>query len=368
MKITCEQRKFLEALDIVSRAVGVNPTLPVLNNILIKAEGKKVYFSATNLEVAIRYFFECDVRNEGALTVPAKLVMSYVSLLPSEQVEISVTDALVMHIKAAKAQTKVKGIHADEFPVIPKIEKGVELSLPVNDLMLAIQQVSFACSQSASRPVLAGVLLIIEKKTLKLVATDSYRLAEKTVTLPKPVDTKIECIIPVRTVQELGRLLGKTANTHVSVEVSKNQVLFKVGDIEFTSRLIEGRFPDYERIIPKESKTKMDVKTADIELNLRRVSLFAKENNNSVKMSATNDGKLVVATDETKIGEDKAEIDIILTGENNKIALNAQYLLDVLGAIGSDRVFVEINDKLSPIVVRPCKDDGYVYIIMPLKV
>lgn len=368
MKVICEQKIFLDALDIVGRAVSSSNTLPVLNNILIKAEGKSLFFSATNLEIAVRYFFECEVRNEGTITVPAKLLMSYVSLLPNEKLEISATEGLHFTVKALKSQTKMKGIHSDEFPVIPKVDKGSELVLPVKDLNLAIQQVAFAASQNSSRPVLSGVLMVVDKKTLKMVATDSYRLAERKVDLKKGREDVLECIIPVKTVQELGKLLSKTQAAEVYIDITKNQILFRIGDIEFTSRLIEGRFPDYERIIPKESKSKAEVDTSELQLNMRRVSLFAKESNNSVKISVTNDGKLTISTDETKVGEDRAEVDIVLTGENNKTALNAEYLLDVLAAIGAPKIYIEMNDKLSPIVIKPCKDDNYVYIIMPLKV
>lgn len=368
MKLLCEQKKFLDALDIVSRAVSSSSTLPVLNNIYIKAEGKNVFFAATNLEIAVRYFFECEVRNEGALTVPSKLLMSYISLLPNEKLEITASEGLSMTVKGSKTQTKIKGIHADEFPVIPELEKGSEFTLPVKELSMAIQQVAFAASQNSSRPVLSGVLLLIDKKVLKMVATDSYRLAEKQIQLQKSIEEKVECIIPVRTVQELGKLLLKATTPEVMVGISKNQILFKIGDIEFTSRLIEGRFPDYERIIPKESKSKAEIDTQALQLNVRRVSLFARESNNSVKVALTNDGKLTITTEETKVGEDKAEVDITLVGENNKTALNAEYLLDVLGAIGTPQLCMEMNDKLSPVVIKPCNDESYVYIIMPLKV
>ncbi len=368
MKILCEQKKFLDALDIVNRAVSASGTLPVLNNILIRAEGKNVFFAATNLEIAVRYFFECEVRNEGSLTVPAKLLVNYISLLPSEKLEIHATEGLSMTVKGSKSQTKIKGIHADEFPVIPQLEKGNEFTVSVKDLGLAIQQVAFAASQNSSRPVLSGVLLVIDKKNLKLVATDSYRLAEKNIELKKPLEEKIECIIPVRTIQELGKLLLKITAPEITVGISKNQILFRIGDIEFTSRLIEGRFPDYERIIPKEIKTTAEIDTQALQLNVRRVSLFARESNNSIKVSLTNDGKLTISTDETKVGEDKAEVDVVIHGENNKTALNSEYLLDVLGAIGAQKITIQVNDKLSPVVIKPCNDASYVYIIMPLKV
>lgn len=178
----------------------------------------------------------------------------------------------------------------------------------------------------------------------------------------------MQSIVPARTIQELGKVLAKEENKEVLVEFSPSQILFKYNGIELTSRLIEGKFPAYEKIFPKTNKTKIDVDTDELIQTIRRVALFARENNNNIKLAATNDGKLNISTDETKVGEEKAEIDITMSGENNKIALNAQYLLDALSYLDIDKVCIELNDKLSPAAIKPCKQEGYVYIIMPLKV
>lgn len=368
MKVICEQKAFAEALNITSRAITPHSTLAVLNNILIRAQGKNLFFSATNLEVAIRYFIECDVRNEGAITVPAKLLMNYISLLPEGKLEISTEEGLQFSVRSKGSQTKMKGVHVDEFPVIPEVSKGVHLKIPAKELSEAMDQVVFAASQNPSRPVLTGVLFLFEKNFLKIASTDSYRLAERKLVLDTSLDETCQCIVPARTAAELGKLAVKSLSKYVEIEVSKNQILFKIGDIELISRLIEGKFPDYERIIPKSSRTKIEALNEALSQVVKRVSLFARENNNSIKISATNDGKLTIATDETKIGEEKADIDVFMEGENSKVALNAQYLLDVLSALHGDRLALELNDKTSPIVVRPLNGKDYVYIIMPLKV
>ena len=215
---------------------------------------------------------------------------------------------------------------------------------------------------------MSGVLFDVKKDKVKVVATDSYRLAEKTMTLKDATDVEIECIVPAKTVMELGKILSRETGEEVELNVSKNQILFVAGDVKLMSRLIEGKFPPYEKVVPKETKTKVEVLDEALANVVRRVSLFARENNNSIKIAATNDGKLTVSTDETRVGEEKAELEISMTGENNKIALNAQYLLDVLNYIQSDKIQMEIEDKLSPAVVRPVKEKDYVYIIMPLKV
>jgi len=368
MKLVCSQADLEKAVNIVSKAITPNTTLPVLNNILLKAEGKKLHFSATNLEVAIQFFIPADIKSEGSITVPAKLLSSYVNLLNDKNIELSLKDGDTIEINSLSSNTKIKGINSSEFPVIPKIEKESTFNVKLKDLDSAITQTVFAASTNTSRPVLSGVLFDIEKDSMKMVATDSYRLAERTVVLTEKVNVDIECIVPAKTIIELGKILSKSSDNTVDISVSKNQILFVAGDVRLISRLIDGKFPPYKKVVPTETKTKIEVNDDDLSNVVRRVSLFARENNNSIKISVTNDGKLVISTEETRVGEEKAEINVKIDGDNNKIALNAQYLLDVLNYIQSEDVVIEINDKLSPAVVRPLKSKDYVYIIMPLKV
>lgn len=368
MKLVCSQGDLERALTIVSKAITPNPTLPVLNNILLKAEDKKLHFSATNLDVAIQFFIPADVKSEGAITVPARLLSSYVTLLKDKNIELSVLENNTVQLDSPSSHTKIKGIDANEFPVIPKIETEATVIVPRKVLEEAITQTVFAASTNSSRPVLSGVLFDVKKGEMKMVATDSYRLAEKTITLPKEAEKEVACIVPARTVMEMGKILARAEEENVELNVSKNQILFVVGNVRLMSRLIEGKFPPYEKVVPKDSKTKLEILDESLANVLRRVSLFARENNNSIKLSATNDGKLMVSTDETRVGEEKAELDVVIEGENNKISLNAQYLLDVLNYVQSEKIQLGIDDKLSPAVVRPAKSKDYVYIIMPLKV
>jgi DNA polymerase III subunit beta len=368
MKLICAQADLERAIHVVSKAITPNTTLPVLNNILIKASDKKLHFAATNLEVAIEYFIPAEVKSEGSITIPSKLISSYISLVSDEKIELELIEGDTVLIKSPSSQTKIKGINASEFPIIPKVEKENSFTIPTRTLETAINQTVFAASTNTSRPVLSGVLFDVKKDVLKIVATDSYRLAEKTITLTEKTTLDMECIVPSRTVMELGKILVKTENDNVELTVSKNQVLFTAGEMRLISRLIEGKFPPYDKVIPKETKTKIEASTAELTNIIRRVNLFARENNNSIKVSATNDGKLTVSTEETRVGEEKAEMNVKINGENNKIALNAQYLLDALTYTPEESILLEIEDKLSPAVVKPLKEKDYVYIIMPLKI
>lgn len=368
MKLFCGQRDLDYAINIVNKAISPNNTLPVLNNILIKAEGKRLFFASTNLEIAITCSIEADVRSEGAITVPAKLLTGYVALLNDEKVEISLVDGVNLSLKCASSNTKIKCIGADEFPLIPKIEGGEGFKVATNVLHDAITETVFSASMNTSRPVLSGVFVSSVENSVKFVATDSYRLAEKIVGSLQNLKGEISCIVPARTMMELSKILARAEEKETEVVVSKNQILFKVSGVELISRLIEGKFPDYEKIIPKERRTVCEVSVENLSLVLKRVSLFARENNNSVKLAVLSDGKMVVSSDETKIGEEKAEVLVKFSGENNQVSLNAQYLLDVLTYGGDDKVELILNDKSMPALIKPLKESGSMYIIMPLKI
>ena len=368
MKIKCRQKDLAFALNLVNRAVSPNTTLPVLNNILIKAEGKRLYFSATNLEVAMTYFIDVEVLNEGAVTIPAKLITNYVALLKEEEVEMKLEEGMNLSIKTSFSHTKIKGIAPGEFPVIPQVEKGEEFAVDAKNFGTAIDQTVFAASSNVSRPVLTGTLFRLEKDNLSMVATDSYRLSERKVTLKKGINEPVDCIVPAHTIAELGKMLSFFDKKSVECQVTKNQILFSVENLKIISRLIDGNFPDYKRIIPSTSKTTLIVNVQDLVLAVKKVSLFVQETNNNVKISATNNGKLIISTDETQIGEGTAEVDVKIDGENNQIALNAQYILDVLSHINDETIKFIIDNKLAPVTIRPeKKDSNYTHIIMPLK-
>lgn len=366
MKVVISQEALLESLKIVSRAVSGQNTLPVLGNILIKSEGKKLHFAATNLEISISTSCEATVKNEGAITVPAKILTSYTSLLEkAEDVELSVSAGTTLEIKSKTSKTKIKGIAADEFPAIARVEGGTKLELDGKKFRQAVHEVAFAAQENSSRPILSGVFFKAGKKELRMAATDSYRLSEKVLHLESEVgDTS--CVIPVRAVFEADRLAAGAEK--ITVTIVENQVMFSVNGTELTSRLIEGQFPDYQQIIPKKSVTTAEVSREEFELAVRRVSIFAKENNQHMKLEFLNDGTLTVSTDATEIGEEKTTIPVKIEGGTNLIALNSDYVLDLLGALGSEeKVQIKLEGKMNPAVMSPLKGKDFIHLIMPLK-
>ena len=365
MLLSCDQKDLLAALATVSKAVNLNSTLPVLNNILLKAENKKLTFAATNLEIAITASIKAEIKNEGSLTIPARLFTNYVSLLSAGKVELQNKEGLDLQIKAAKSQTRIKGISADEFPLIPQVKKENNLTIAASDLLAAINQTSFSAARDMVRPVLAGVHLRANKKEIRLAATDSYRLSEKIIPLTKSPEKEVSIIIPARTVQELARILEKGKDA-VNLDISASQVLFTYKGVELASRLIEGSYPDYEQIIPRKHTTTISTKTEELTNAVKRVNLFTKDSH-SVKLEITKDKKLKILSDSTQIGEEEAEVSATIAGAANAITLNANYLLEALAAIGSSEITLELGENMIPAILKPAKAKDYLHLIMPLK-
>lgn len=367
MKLICEQKDLLKGLMIASKAISTNNTLPILNNILLKAEGQKLYFSATNLEIAVEYNINAEIKNEGSITIPSKIITNYVNFLKNEKIELTSKESNVL-IKSSNSETEINGLPASEYPTIPKTEITSQFKIKSEDLKDSIKKVVFAASISSTRPVLSGVYLNIKGNELKLVATDSYRLSEKKIILNEKIDQEIKNIIPAKTIYELLRLIELEEDLEfVEVLNSSNQVLFKIGNILLTSRLIEGVYPDYEQIIPKETKTTLFLDSDDFILTLKRINLFAKENNNNITLEVNSLGEMIISTSQTQIGTEKSIIQTQITGSENKIALNSQYLLDILSNLNTKEIILKINEKINPVILHPKDVTDFIHIVMPLK-
>jgi DNA polymerase-3 subunit beta len=367
MKVSCSQRELLTALNIVNKAVNSTNTLPVLGNILLKAEKDRLFFAATNLELAITYDMEATVKEEGAITVPARLISSFVALLNDKEVEMSVTKSMELFIESASSQTKIKGIDSEEFPIISISEADKTLTLSSEQLLHGINQTCFAAAVNTARPALSGILFKVSTEELILVGTDSFRLAEKKIKLNKKNDFEGEYVIPSRTIAELGKILEKFPEKNLTIKFAEKQVLFEVDKALVSSRIIEAKFPDYAQIIPRTHNTLIASKGDELSMAIRRTILFAREGNHSVKFLVNTDGKLSLQTEETHIGQEKTDLQVKLEGSENNISLNAQYLLDALTSLGEKEIAIEMIDKDAPAVMKGVNDDSYLYLVMPLK-
>lgn len=366
MKIICNQKNLNTALQLVSRATSTKSTLPVLNNVLIEAKEGNVTLSTTNLEIGIKYVMKADVQEEGKVTVPVKIIGQYISLLQTDTVELSLVDEQTVHLRAKGSDTQIKGIKSDEFPILPEVKEEYSISLPSGELNNAIEQTVFASALDETRPVLAGIYFEMQNKTLKVVATDSYRLAEKKLTVSENGEEIKKLIVPSRTIMEVGRILSHT-DKDVTMKVSKNQIVFEVDNVTLVSRLIEGQFPPYEQIIPGKHETRVKVVREELMQTVKRASLFSQENASNMKFEVV-EGRLKIKAEADQVGNEIAEIPAEIEGPTKEIAFNAQFILDGLNAIKSDEILFDVISETSPGVLRSPDKDDYLYIVMPLKI
>ena len=374
MKITCLQENLNFGLQTTGHLVNKNINLPILNNVLLEAKEGSLKLSSTNLEIGISSVVRCKVDKEGSFTVDGRLLADYVNLLAKDQVNMELLADDFMKIACLSSETKMKGIVADDFPVIPQIEKKDPFTIKINDFKKALSQVIFAVANSETRPEISGVLMSfnkISKSKLVMVGTDSYRLAERFVDLEKN-EQEQEVIVPLKTLQELLRILGNLkdkANTSENLEIyiTENQVLFTCDNIELISRLLEGQYPDYKQIIPQETKTKIITSTSELVKAIKKVALFSKTGIFDINLVFEAQKGLTVQATNSQLGESKADIDVEFTGETNDTTLNYRYLLDGLNNVDASEVEISLVDNNLPCLIRQKGNTDYLYIVMPIK-
>ncbi len=364
MKFSCTQSNLINALYSVSNIVGKNVSLPILNNVLISAKQGKIRLISTNLDIGIKTSLRGKIEQEGEITIPAKLFMEYVNLIKDQTINLALQENDLL-IKTENQQTVIKGQSADEYPIVPDIEDGDLLEVESNEFKNALAQVIFAASYDNIRPELTGVYFEIYQGELVLAATDSYRLAEKKIKISNNT-VKLSKIIPVRVLQEVLRLLKDEIK--VKFGFSDNQVIFELEETKIISRLIEGNYPQYHEIIPKEYKTKIEINKEEIINGIKVSSLFSKSGINDVILDFNSKkGEVNISAANVQLGENKTVLKTKINGENNSVVFNYKYLLDGLQNINSKQVTIEIVNADSPAVIKPQDKDDYLYLIMPIR-
>lgn len=362
MKLQVTQENLSRALGNVSRVASTRGTLPILSNVLLKTVDNRLSIAATNLDIAITHYIGSKVSEEGSITVPARLMQDFVSSLPNGVIDLKLED-YKLNIKTDKYQSVINGVSAEDYPVMPAIAAGKTWSIAGKLLKTGLQQVVMAASNDEARPVLTGVFLHSHEGELYMVATDSYRLAEKRL---METSEEIKLLIPATALNDLLRILGEFEG-EVEVTHDDQQVLFKVGDIELVTRLIEGSYPDYRKLIPSEFASTAKLKRADL-TNITKVSsLFARESAGSVTIHLDADNAQVsIRSVASQLGENTSAASAEVTSEGT-ITLNSRYILDALHALNGDDVTFSFNGKLEPTVLADPKAGDYLHVIMPLK-
>ena len=381
MRVSCLQENLARGLSIVGRAVSPRSTLPVLGNILVATDEGRLKLAATNLEIGINCWIGAKIEDEGAITVPARLLGEFVSQLPAERIDMDLSvRTLMLNLKCARYDTNIKGIDASEFPIIPTGGSDGAIRIEAGTFRKMINQVVFAAATDESRPTLTGVNARFMGSRLTLAATDGFRLAVRSTALAEPVREKMEIIIPGRALSELSRIIGilpKTEGEFVEITVAeaRNQILFHLPDVDMVSQLIDANFPNYEAIIPKSFATRTVADTQAMLRALRVANLFARDSSNIVRFQITPGrdgapGTMTMTATSAESGDNLADLDAIVEGPESEIAFNGKYMLEVLGVIDEPQIALETTRASAPGVLRPVGvgPEEFTAVVMPMQI
>lgn len=372
MKVAITQESLNKGLNLASRIVPNRPTLPILGNVLLEARENTLTVSATNLEVGISLKLAAQVKQEGAISIPARLLAEFVGSLAPAEIEL-ITSDLVLEVKTQTHVSKINGLDANEFPPLPEKSGEPVISLDIAKLEEAIGEVTFAAATDESRPVLAGVLLAREKDKLLLVATDGFRLSHKELPAEK-MQEDLRFILPAKGFFEVERVmkekefLADATEVAMSLTKEKNQAIFSFKNAEISCRLLEGQFPDYKKIIPKNYTARAILDREELTKAVKLASIFARDSANIIHLSlAPQEKKITIAAQTKELGNSKTEIEASLEGETMTIAFNARFITDVVSALSGSQISIDFSGVLSPAQIQGVGDTSFFHILMPIR-
>lgn len=372
MKFICVREKLLKSFNLASHIVSKNISLPILGNFLIETDTNKLKISATNLETAISVWVSGKTESEGKVCVPASVLTQAVSNLQSDNVELEAVEKYNIKISSSDFEGVIRGNPADDFPAIPSVQKTYSVTLPVSLLKEALGQLMNIITISETRPEISGVLFSFAKNQLKFVATDSFRLGEKTIIFTDK-SSKVSgkeslksFILPLKGVSELLKTLDAEKDV-VSIFYDENQALFVLDGVHLVSRLIGGQFPDYEKIIPSEFMTEVLVNKEELIKKIKAVSIFSSRTNDIKLEMNSKDQKIIMESASSDTGQSKSTISCSITGDSAQITFNWRYLLDGLMNLTTDQAILRFNTGQKPALFRGKGDKSYFYLVMPIR-
>jgi DNA polymerase-3 subunit beta len=373
MKVSVLQENLAHGLNIVSRAVSPRSTLPVLANVLVATDEGRLRLSATNLELGITCWIGAKISEDGSTTVPARTFSDLVNTLPDGQVDMDLTVRTQnLHVSSGASNTDIKCIDSQEFPPMPVPDLNGGVVFNVADLRDMIRQVVFAASTDDARPVLTGVLVTVEGNEVTMAAADGFRLSVRTAELSEPASQPIRAIIPSRALHELARIAGDGEETVTMVLPSgRGQVIFRTNNIELTSQLIEGNFPDFEQIIPTTHNTRTIVSSSAFLKACKQAEIFARDGSHIARLNISpgdelQPGSVEISAQSEETGSSEAVVEATIEGQPIVIAFNVRYLREVLDVVGTPNVSLETSAAAAPGIVRPMGEDGFLHVIMPM--
>jgi DNA polymerase-3 subunit beta len=368
MRFTIARGALLDALGVATKALSSRTTLPILSGLLVTASEGVVVLQATDLEISIRNSAAAEVEETGAAVLPGRLLNDVVRKMPDAAIKIETTsfDRITVSCRSEKAGVisfELRTLPADDFPKFPEVDPDLTVPIPVQQMGAMVRQVAKAVSRDEARPVLTGILLVIEGDEIKMVATDSYRLAIRSSKLEVPSAERIEVVVPGKALEEVPKVSG-SAQT-VTMGVSSNQIVFKAGETTYVTRRIEGTFPNYGTLVPSDGSTSMTVDRVELLEAAQRVSLLA-QHNAPIRMKIA-ESTLTLSAVTQDVGEASEDLMVETSGDPLEIAFNHVFLLDGLSSSDDERLTFVASGPLKPGVFSSTQAGEYIYLIMPVR-
>ncbi len=367
MKFACLQENLAKGLGIVARAVPAKSALPILSNVLLSAEKGRLRFAATSLDTTIVTYVGASVEESGEITVPAKLLKDLVSHLSPSTVDCSLKDD-ILHIVSGTATAKINGVSAKDYPELPTFPKGDKvLEVSPQDFITGVSLVAFAAAIDTTRPIFSGILMTSDKDTLTLAASDGFRLSEH-VSGVVGGGLSVPVIIPAKTLLEVARIFAASEDSiRIALDENNNLVLFECGDTMVATRILDGQFPDYGKIVPRETSLKVSLSATELLEAVRLASVFSTDDSRAIKLVFDAGGFINLMASTQELGEHTSKFDAVVEGDTLEVIFSSKYLLDFLTNLKSERVLVETAGPTSPCLFRPEEGEGFIHIIMPIQ-
>ena len=372
MKVSVSQQQLAHGLSMVSRAVSPRSTLPVLGNVLLASDEGRLRLAATNLELGISCWIGAQIGEEGSITVPARLLTDMVNTFPSDTVNLSVNmTTFTLKVQCGTSSTEIKGIDAQEFPPMPASDPSDGIQLKVSEFKEMIAQVAFAASSDEARPVLQGVQTTISGNTIAMAATDGFRISVRKTILPEPAARQQTMLIPARALNELARIAQEGDNVlSLITPPGRGQVIFHLDNAELISQLIDGNFPDYKVILPRNFKTHTIVSSTAFLNACKQAVIIARNGNNVVRLNLQKyedrPGEIEVSAQTEETGLNESKIDANIEGPGLVVALNVRYLREVIEVVKTPNLILGTNDNKSPVQIQSVGDENFQHVIMPM--
>lgn len=366
MNFVVKRKDFYQGLNITQRAASTSNTMPILKGVLIEAVKEKgIHLLGTDLEIGIENWIPAEVKKEGEIVLPANNLKNIIRELPEEDIIFKANlESFRANIKCLKSNFNINGYNPEEYPQLPDVSIPTELEIKSSKLKKLIDEVEISTSNDQTQPVLTGALMIIEKDSITMVSTNKYRLAYSCVENEIDLEEKIKIILPGSALKEISNLLEEEGS--VLIKLNDNYASFNYNDITIVSRLIDGKFPNYEQVIPDNKNSTITVNKEYLQSAVKRASLIARLDSNTIRLESK-DNMLVIESEESDSGSAHEEVPIKLEGENQKISIDASYLLDVLKVLDQEKLRLEFIGSLNPLVIKKEEGDNYIYLIMPIR-